>query len=178
MCGARDYLLPSRGSVVFFFCSRFVLSLCHIRLQLGEVRTTIPTIGFNVETVAYRNITFTVWDVGGQHKIRRLWRHYYQNTNGLIFVVDSTDDDRFKEAKEELHLLLSDDEMRDAKVLIYANKQDLPQAKSPSILSEKLNLRGLTKHEWHIQPCSAVTGAGLYEGLDWLSKTIGKSSKK
>merc|ERR1712149_70790 len=59
------------------------------KLKLGEVVTTIPTIGFNVETVEYKNISFTVWDVGGRDKIRPLWRHYYQNTQGIIFVVDS-----------------------------------------------------------------------------------------
>jgi ADP-ribosylation factor 1/2 len=130
-----------------------------------------------VETVEYRNITFTVWDVGGQHKIRKLWRHYYENTNGLIFVVDSTDEDRFPEAKEELCSLLSNDEMRDAKVLIFANKQDLATAARPSTVSDKLNLRQLRKHEWYMQPCSGVTGYGLYEGLDWLSKAIRKSAK-
>ena len=61
------------------------------KLKLGEIVTTVPTIGFNVETVEYKNISFTVWDVGGQDKIRPLWRHYYQNTQGLIFVVDSND---------------------------------------------------------------------------------------
>merc|ERR1712167_293976 len=70
------------------------------KLKLGEVVTTIPTIGFNVETVEYKNINFTVWDVGGQDKIRKLWRHYYLNTQGLIFVVDSNDRDRVKDASE------------------------------------------------------------------------------
>uniref|UniRef100_A0A669CS81 ARF GTPase 5 n=1 Tax=Oreochromis niloticus TaxID=8128 RepID=A0A669CS81_ORENI len=64
------------------------------KLKLGEIVTTIPTIGFNVETVEYKNICFTVWDVGGQDKIRPLWRHYFQNTQGLIFVVDSNDRER------------------------------------------------------------------------------------
>ena len=54
------------------------------KLKLGEVVTTIPTIGFNVETVEYKNISFTVWDVGGQDKIRPLWRHYFQNTQVSI----------------------------------------------------------------------------------------------
>jgi hypothetical protein len=67
------------------------------KLKLGEIVTTIPTIGFNVETVEYKNINFTVWDVGGQDKIRPLWRHYYQNTQGIIFVVDSNDRDRIPE---------------------------------------------------------------------------------
>ena len=72
------------------------------KLKLGEVVTTIPTIGFNVESVEYKNICFTVWDVGGQDKIRPLWRHYFQNTQGLIFVVDSNDRDRITEAEKEL----------------------------------------------------------------------------
>merc|ERR1711972_743673 len=87
------------------------------KFKLGEVVTTIPTIGFNVETVEYKNINFTVWDVGGQDKIRKLWRHYYQNTQGLIFVVDSNDRERIEDAKDELMKMLNEDEMRDAVVL-------------------------------------------------------------
>ena len=79
------------------------------KLKLGEIVTTIPTIGFNVETVEYKNISFTVWDVGGQDKIRPLWRHYFQNTQGLIFVVDSNDRERIdgdNGAKDELHRMV------------------------------------------------------------------------
>ena len=72
------------------------------KFKLGEVVTTIPTIGFNVETVEFKNISFTVWDVGGQDKIRPLWRHYYQNTQGVIFVVDSNDRDRVDAARDEV----------------------------------------------------------------------------
>merc|ERR1739843_60030 len=81
------------------------------KLKLGEVVTTIPTIGFNVETVEYKNINFTVWDIGGQDKIRKLWRYYYQNTQGLIFVIDSNDRDRIEDAREELGKILNEDEM-------------------------------------------------------------------
>ena len=93
------------------------------KLKLGESLTTIPTVGFNVETVEYRNLKFTVWDVGGQTKLRPLWRHYYQGTDALLFVVDSNDANRFELARDELHRLLADDEMRFAKVLVFANKQ-------------------------------------------------------
>jgi ADP-ribosylation factor protein 1 len=85
-----------------------------------------PPSGFNVETVEYKNIQFTVWDVGGQDKIRPLWRHYFQNTQGIIFVVDSNDRDRIVEAREELQRMLNEDELRDAILLVFANKQDLP----------------------------------------------------
>merc|ERR1719476_893193 len=106
------------------------------KLKLGDVVTTIPTIGFNVETVDYRNISFTVWDVGGQEKLRRLWRHYYQGTNGLIYVVDSNDRDRVEDAREEMFKILQEDEMRDAVVLVFANKQDLPNAMTAAEVTE------------------------------------------
>lgn len=91
----------------------------------GIITNSIST-GFNVETVEYKNIQFTVWDVGGQDKIRPLWRHYFQNTQGIIFVVDSNDRDRVVEAREELQRMLNEDELRDAILLVFANKQDLP----------------------------------------------------
>merc|ERR1712078_283379 len=96
------------------------------KLKLGEVVTTIPTIGFNVEVVEYKNINFTVWDIGGQDRIRKLWRHYYMGTHGVIYVVDSSDRERVEDAREELAKMLSEDELRDAVVLVLANKQDLP----------------------------------------------------
>lgn len=111
------------------------------KLKLGEVVTTIPTIGFNVETVEYKNISFTVWDVGGQDKIRPLWRHYYQNTQGLIFVVDSNDRERVEAAKDELHRMLSEAELSDSVVLVFANKQDLPNAFSAAELTDRLGLQ-------------------------------------
>ncbi|XP_070502811.1 ADP ribosylation factor 4 [Chironomus tepperi] len=144
------------------------------KLKLGEIVTTIPTIGFNVETVEYKNICFTVWDVGGQDKIRPLWRHYFQNTQGLIFVVDSNDRERVVEAERELHNMLNEDELRDAVILVFANKQDLPNAMSASELTEKLRLNSLHNRSWYIQATCATQGNGLYEGLDWLSKELEK----
>ncbi|XP_077428489.1 ADP-ribosylation factor 4-like [Vanacampus margaritifer] len=141
------------------------------RMKLAEVVTTIPTVGFNVETVEYKNISFTVWDVGGQTVIRPLWRHYYTNTNGVIFVVDSNDPQRLKEAAEELHRILEEDELRKVALLVFANKQDLPQAMTVSQISEGLRLSGVTQ-PYYVQASCAVNGSGLVEGLDWLSKQI------
>ena len=120
--------------------------------------------------------SFTVWDVGGQDKIRPLWRHYYQGTNGLIYVVDSNDRDRIEDAREELTKMLNEDEMRDAVLLVFANKQDLPQAMTAAEVTEKLGLHNLRHRQWFIQSACATTGDGLYEGLDWLSRTL--SSKR
>uniref|UniRef100_A0A1A8S201 ADP-ribosylation factor n=1 Tax=Nothobranchius rachovii TaxID=451742 RepID=A0A1A8S201_9TELE len=144
------------------------------KLKLGEIVTTIPTIGFNVETVEYKNICFTVWDVGGQDKIRPLWRHYFQNTQGLIFVVDSNDRERVAESAEELSKMIQEDELKEAVLLVFANKQDLPNAMGVSELTDKLGLHGLRNRTWHVQATCATQGTGLYEGLDWLSNELSK----
>ncbi|NP_001187988.1 ADP-ribosylation factor 4 [Ictalurus punctatus] len=144
------------------------------KLKLGEVVTTIPTIGFNVETVEYKNISFTVWDVGGQNVIRPLWRHYYQNTMGLIFVVDSSDRERVQEAALELQMMLEEDALRDAAVLVLANKQDLPNAMPVHEMTERLRLHALKGRPWYVQSTCATKGTGLYEGLDWLSDQLSK----
>ncbi|KAI7802188.1 ADP-ribosylation factor 5 [Triplophysa rosa] len=144
------------------------------KLKLGEIVTTIPTIGFNVETVEYKNICFTVWDVGGQDKIRPLWRHYFQNTQGLIFVVDSNDRERVAESAEELSKMLQEDELRDAVLLVFSNKQDLPNAMAVSELTDKLGLQSLRSRTWYVQATCATQGTGLYEGLDWLSSELSK----
>ncbi|XP_061835369.2 ADP-ribosylation factor 1-like [Nerophis lumbriciformis] len=142
------------------------------KLKLGEIVTTIPTIGFNVETVEYKNISFTVWDVGGQDKIRPLWRHYFQNTQGLIFVVDSNDRERCNEAREELMRMLAEDELRNAILLVFANKMDLPNALTPTEVTDALGLHTLRNRPWFIQATCATNGDGLYEGLDWLSAQL------
>ncbi|XP_074308796.1 ADP-ribosylation factor 2-like [Silene latifolia] len=142
------------------------------KLKIGEVVTTIPTLGFNVETVEYKNVNFTVWDVGGQDTIRRLWGYYYQNTQGLIFVVDSNDRERIAEAKDELYKMLNEDELRDAVLLVLANKQDLPNVMTVSEIADKLGLQSLRQRRWYVQSACATSGEGLYEGLDWLSSNI------
>lgn len=128
-----------------------------------------PTVGFNVETVTYKNVKFNVWDVGGQDKIRPLWRHYYTGTQGLVFVVDSQDRERIDEAKQELHRILSDREMKECLLLVFANKQDLPggncehrlslnvfllcsAAMSPAEVTEKLGLHRMRDRSWYVHP--------------------------
>ncbi|BHF62702.1 ADP-ribosylation factor, Arf Arf6 [Sparganum proliferum] len=116
-------------------------------------------------------LKIVVKDVGGQEKIRPLWRHYYTGTQGLIFVVDSADRDRIEEAQIELHRIANDKEMQDAIILVFANKQDIPDAMQPHEIQEKLRLTRLAPGRiWYVQPSNAVTGDGLKEGLLWLSK--------
>lgn len=147
------------------------------KLKLGEVVTTIPTIGFNVETISYKNIDITCWDVGGRDKVRPLWRHYYQNTTALIWVVDSNDVERLGITKDEMMRTLKEDELNHIPLLVYCNKQDLPNAMSSQNVAEALELNKLTR-PWFIQGCSATSGDGLYDGLDWLSTAIRESRTK
>lgn len=141
------------------------------KLKLGEVLNSIPTIGFNVETVEFKNIKFNVWDVGGQDKIRVLWRHYYPGTQGLIFVVDSSDRNRVNLAKQELHKMLEEEDLKDAILLVFANKQDLGVMPVAEVI-DKLDLQSIKGRDWYCQGTSALTGAGLYEGFNWLTKKL------
>ncbi|KAF0717320.1 Aste57867_2351 [Aphanomyces stellatus] len=144
------------------------------RFKLHQVVHTLPTIGFRVETFQYKNIEFTAWDIGGQDKLRPLWRYYYDNTDAVIFVVDAHDSRRVDEASEELHRMFGQEEsLRDAKLLVLANKQDLASAMTPSELVRKMDLPRVTTSPWFIQPCSATVNTGLFEGLEWLSRALG-----
>ena len=142
------------------------------KLHIGEVLSTVPTIGFNVEKVQYKNVVFTVWDVGGQAKLRPLWRYYFNNTDGLIYVVDSLDKQRIEKAKEEFKTIIEDPLMRNSAILVFANKQDMPNCLSPAEVCEALGLPQLRGRKWHVQSSVAIKGEGLYEGLDWLCGTL------
>lgn len=143
------------------------------KLKQNEFMTMLPTIGFNVETVEYKNLKFTIWDVGGQHKLRPLWKHYYLNTQAVVFVIDSSNHDRLAEAHSELAKLMSEKELKDASLLILANKQDIPGCATIEALTEQFALYKLCcGRSWHIQACDAQSGTGLHDGLDWLSRQL------
>merc|ERR1711964_624912 len=98
---------------------------------------------------------------------------------GIIFVVDSNDRERIDDSqgaehsgKEELQRMLAEDELRNAVLLVFCNKQDLPNAMSVNEVTEKLGLNQIRNRQWYIQATCATTGDGLYEGLDWLSNTL------
>lgn len=142
------------------------------RLKLGEVVTTIPTIGFNIETVTSGQSTITAWDLGYREKLIPLWRHYYPNTTGMIFVLDSADQSRLLEAKSILDMLLWEENLSGVPVLFLANKQDLPSALLPSQVVTELDLQHISDRPWLVVGSSCYTGAGLQEGLDWLAKAM------
>ena len=123
-------------------------------------------------------MTFTVWDVGGQEKLRPLWRFYFTSTDALIFVVDSQDRERSARAAQEFRAIVEDPLMRSAAVLVFANKQDMPGCMSPTEVCQALGLTELRGRRWQVQGSVATKGDGLYEGLDWLASTLRSSAAK
>tara|TARA_B100001123_G_scaffold444325_1_gene592826 strand:+ start:89 stop:640 length:552 start_codon:yes stop_codon:yes gene_type:complete len=148
------------------------------KLKLNENVSTIPTIGFNVEEVTYRNMSMTMWDIGGQTKIRQLWSHYYDNLDGIIFMIDSNDSSRMEEVQRELLYLNSEKRLRGVPILFYANKQDLPRAMLVHEIREKAKIHNIKDRNWYIQGCSALRGDGVYEGMDWLYTEIKEKRKR
>ncbi|CAF0790494.1 unnamed protein product [Adineta steineri] len=142
------------------------------RLKLNEHVTTIPTIGFNVESVIFNKASMTMWDLGGRDKIRPLWRHYFYGTQGLIFVIDSHDVERLNESKDDMDRMLGEDELRDIPLLIYLNKIDLPNGLKQEYAIKEMKLNDIRNRQWYVQSCSAYTGDGVHEGLDWLMRAM------
>jgi len=150
--------------------------------SLGEVATVIPTIGFNVESATFRGSIVTAWDVGGRSKIRPLRRHYYKNTDAVIFVVDSNDSDRLDQARDELHRdILNEKDLKDRPLLVFCNKQDLPNALSADAIASCLGIiddkvgdddAGHTRRPCRVMPCVATTGKGIDKGFQWLCDTV------
>lgn len=162
-----------------------------MRMKLGEMTHTMPTIGFNVETVTFNNVQITAWDIGGQQKIRQLWKHYFDYIDAVIFVVDSNDvermgdrsnirwrDEKYAEednteatAVDELHKVLADARLERLPLLVFANKSDLPNAKTVNV-AERMGLHHLKNRDWHVQPSNGLLGDGLVEGMTWLADKL------
>lgn len=88
-----------------------------------EFKTTIPTVGLNIEHIMYKRYSVTMWDVGGQ--ATKLWKHYFDHIDAVIFVLDSSDEGRLMFARDELNRLMNDESLKEVPFLIYYNKCDL-----------------------------------------------------
>lgn len=113
-----------------------------------------------------------VWDIGGQKSIRPYWRNYFDQTDALIYVIDSADKRRLEETGVELQQLLDEEKLQNVPVLVFANKQDLLNAASPAEISADLGLDKIKDRTWQILPCSAKTGDGLQDGMEWLVEQV------
>ncbi|KAM3176755.1 ADP-ribosylation factor-like protein 2 [Hymenolepis weldensis] len=137
-----------------------------------DISTIAPTLGFSINTIEYMGYRLNAWDVGGQHSLRSYWRNYFETTDALIWVVDSSDRLRLDDCREELSKLLVEERLVGATLLVLANKQDLQGALNPAEIAGALNLRDITTHHWSIYGCSAVTGENLLESVGWLIKDV------
>uniref|UniRef100_A0A914I8U3 ADP-ribosylation factor-like protein 3 n=1 Tax=Globodera rostochiensis TaxID=31243 RepID=A0A914I8U3_GLORO len=142
-----------------------------------EVAHISPTQGFNIKSVMADDVRLNVWDIGGQRKIRPYWKNYFDNTDVLIYVIDSADRKRFDETAMELSELLEEEKLKNVPVLIYANKQDLLTAAKASEIAAGLQLVKIRDRSWQIQACSALTGEGIKDGMEWISKNIKNGAK-
>ncbi|KAL7540186.1 hypothetical protein ACHAXR_009921 [Thalassiosira sp. AJA248-18] len=138
--------------------------------QLGNesINEVMPTQGFNVKSLVQNSFKLNVWDIGGQKSIRPYWRNYFDRTDALIYVIDSSDSRRMEETSLELDQLLNEEKLNGVPLLIFANKQDLLNALSADEIRDGLNLKNVRQREWTIQACSSKSGEGLEDGFQWV----------
>lgn len=139
-----------------------------------DVSTISPTLGFNIKTMELNGYQLNVWDIGGQKTLRPYWRNYFEQTDGMVWVVDCTDRRRLEDCRHELHKLLREEKLAGASLLVFANKQDVPGALPSSAVEEALGLGAMDgSRHWEVASCSAVSGEGLLAGFGWLVADIG-----
>ncbi len=148
------------------------------QLKFGRYINDRGTIGFNTETIMFRNISVTLWDMCGQEEVRKNWNHFYKNSSAIIFVVDATDTNRIRLAAEELHKIVAQpNPILNAPILILANKMDLVHALAISEVSQQLELNRITNRKWFLQPSQAINGSGINDGMNWIIDTLTNSAK-
>ena len=160
-----------------------VKTLCGLSIDNIE-----PTLGFQIHSLDYSsssspgtattpdNVSFSInlWDIGGQSSIRAYWRNYFEQTDGVIWVVDSVDISRLSLVKDEFQSILQQEKLVGATLLVFANKQDVQGALTTDQIAEALQLDQIhDDRHWSIQACSAITKEGLLEGMDWIVQDIG-----
>ena len=144
-------------------------------LKFNEDVLTLPTIGFNCEKINNPNWEkdISIWDVGGQEKLRPLWVHYFNNIKGLIWVYDISNKKRFEESKNELKKILNSPDMNNKlPILIFANKSDLNA--NENIIEDFIEgIKDYLKDRpYFITACSINNIESYKEGLDWLYNNL------
>lgn len=144
------------------------------KLKGEDVNTISPTLGFNIETLEFGGVNLNIWDIGGQISLRAYWKNYFEETDGLVWVVDSNDKMRLTDCKNEMHKILKQEKMSGATLMVFCNKQDVEGALSVEQIKDFLDLDNITSRHWGLVPCSALTGKGILEGMSWLADDISK----
>ncbi|NXD26362.1 ARL14 protein, partial [Spelaeornis formosus] len=149
------------------------------KLRYKDAFLTMPTIGFNVDMIeARKDFTLTFWDVGGQKKMRELWSNFLEDTDGLLYVVDSSAKHRLDESRREFELILKNESIKNVPVVVLANKQDLPGALNAEEITRRFKMKKFcSDRNWYVQPCCATTGEGLAEALQRVT-TFARQHRK
>ncbi|NXK94092.1 ARL14 protein, partial [Formicarius rufipectus] len=168
-----------RANVVMLGLDSAGKSTLLYKLRYKDTFVTIPTIGFNVDMIEIRkDFILTFWDVGGQEKMRQLWSHFLEDTDALLYVVDSSEKRRLEESRKELELILKNESLRNVPVVVLANKQDLPGALNAEEITRRLKVKKYcSDRTWYVQPCCASTGQGLAEALQKVATFAKQYSK-
>eukprot|EP00928_Gymnodinium_smaydae_P042297 TRINITY_DN284_c0_g2_i1.p1 TRINITY_DN284_c0_g2~~TRINITY_DN284_c0_g2_i1.p1 ORF type:complete len:210 (-),score=73.52 TRINITY_DN284_c0_g2_i1:79-618(-) len=138
------------------------------KLSEEDISHIMPTQGFNIKSLVHEGFKLNVWDIGGQKTIRPYWSNYFESSDALVYVIDSSDRRRLDESGAELRELLAEDKLGGIPLLIFANKQDLLQATPADEIAESLQLGNIADRTWTIQACSAKEGSGLQDGMEWI----------
>jgi len=142
------------------------------KLSEEDISHIMPTQGFNIKSLVHDGFKLNVWDIGGQKTIRPYWTNYFESSDALVYVIDSSDHRRLEESSQELKELLAEDKLAGVPLLVFANKQDLMQASPAEELGESLQLDSIKDRTWTIQACSAKSGDGLQDGMEWLISQV------
>jgi len=144
------------------------------KLSEEDISHIMPTQGFNIKSLMQDGFKLNVWDIGGQKSIRPYWRNYFDQTDALVYVIDSADAKRLEETTIELQQLLDEEKLEGIPVLVFANKQDLMNATDVQDLQDELKC--CSGRNWTIIGCSAKTGEGLQEGMEWLVEELNQQA--
>eukprot|EP01121_Diplochlamys_sp_Union-15-3_P013401 TRINITY_DN4153_c0_g1_i1.p1 TRINITY_DN4153_c0_g1~~TRINITY_DN4153_c0_g1_i1.p1 ORF type:complete len:209 (-),score=39.83 TRINITY_DN4153_c0_g1_i1:166-738(-) len=149
--------------------------------RMDEDMATAPTIGSNIETITYKNITLRITDMGGKKGARNLWVHDFATSDAIIFVIDCSDKDRIKEAKKEIRTVVEHEQLRPrVPLLFFANKQDVEGRLEDEEINKKLGLNNIDPERWFCQGTVATNpeDKGISTGLDWLADRLKKQNLK
>lgn len=149
---------------------------------------TVPTVGQNVSTITLPDMYLKIWDVGGQHSLRKLWQSYYSSCHAIVFVIDSTDigdgilendsAGRLEECRLVLEDVLQHSETEGVPLLVLANKQDREDCVEVVRIKEGLvkkvfeGEKGSSIRDSRVLPVSALSGTGVREAVEWVRTRV------